>query len=71
MHDLAIHPREHDLVIATHGRGVYILDDLTPLRHLGAEVVESEVALLPVLIIYILGQNWFVQGITLSGLGGR
>jgi multiple sugar transport system permease protein len=31
----------------------------------------SVVALLPVLILYILGQNWFVQGITLSGLGGR
>ena len=29
------------------------------------------VALLPVLILYILGQNWFVRGITLSGLGGR
>jgi multiple sugar transport system permease protein len=31
----------------------------------------SVVALLPVLIIYIFGQNWFVQGITLSGMGGR
>jgi photosystem II stability/assembly factor-like uncharacterized protein len=45
--DLAIHPREHDLIIATHGRGIYILDDLTPLRALTAEVLESEVALLP------------------------
>ena len=31
----------------------------------------SVVALLPVLVIYIVGQKWFVQGITLSGLGGR
>ncbi len=31
----------------------------------------SVVALLPVLVLYILGQNWFVQGITLSGMGGR
>ena len=29
------------------------------------------IALLPVLVIYVIGQNWFVQGITLSGLGGR
>lgn len=29
------------------------------------------IALLPVLIIYIVGQNWFVKGITLSGMGGR
>lgn len=31
----------------------------------------SVIALLPVLVIYILGQHWFVQGITLSGMGGR
>lgn len=31
----------------------------------------SVVALLPVLLIYIIGQKWFVQGITLSGMGGR
>ncbi|MBI4540186.1 MAG: exo-alpha-sialidase [Gemmatimonadetes bacterium] len=45
--DLQIHPREHDLAIATHGRGLYILDDITPLRHLTRETVEREVALLP------------------------
>jgi photosystem II stability/assembly factor-like uncharacterized protein len=32
--DLAIHPRDHDLVIATHGRGIWIIDDITPLREL-------------------------------------
>jgi photosystem II stability/assembly factor-like uncharacterized protein len=47
VHDLAIHPTEHDLIIATHGRGVYILDDLTALRALTAEVMASKVALLP------------------------
>ena len=31
----------------------------------------SVIALLPVLILYALGQNWFQQGITLSGMGGR
>jgi photosystem II stability/assembly factor-like uncharacterized protein len=30
--DLRIHPRDHDLVIGTHGRGVWILDDIQPLR---------------------------------------
>ncbi|NIN49322.1 MAG: hypothetical protein GTN62_04310 [Gemmatimonadales bacterium] len=45
--DLAIHPREHDLIIATHGRGIYILDDLTPLRHLTRGMVDSAVVLLP------------------------
>ncbi|MBK8284772.1 MAG: hypothetical protein IPK97_07700 [Ahniella sp.] len=32
--DLAIHPREHDLIIGTHGRSIYILDDIRPLREL-------------------------------------
>jgi photosystem II stability/assembly factor-like uncharacterized protein len=32
--DLAIHPRDDDLVIATHGRGIWIVDDITPLRKL-------------------------------------
>ncbi|HKV11400.1 MAG TPA: hypothetical protein VJ725_24870, partial [Thermoanaerobaculia bacterium] len=32
--DLVIHPREHDLVIATHGRGLYVIDDIRPLRSL-------------------------------------
>lgn len=31
----------------------------------------SVIALLPVLLLYALGQNWFQQGITLSGMGGR
>ncbi|HSR54269.1 MAG TPA: glycosyl hydrolase [Acidobacteriota bacterium] len=45
--DVAIHPRDHDLVMATHGRGIYILDDLTPLRHLNTQAVMAEAALLP------------------------
>jgi multiple sugar transport system permease protein len=31
----------------------------------------SVIAMLPVLIVYSIGQKWFIQGITLSGLGGR
>jgi photosystem II stability/assembly factor-like uncharacterized protein len=45
--DLAIHPRDQDLVIATHGRGIYILEDLSPLRSLTREVLDQEVAFLP------------------------
>ena len=47
VHDLSIHPTEHDLIIATHGRGIYIIDDLTGLRGLTPEIMESKVALLP------------------------
>lgn len=47
VHDIAIHPTEHDLILATHGRGVYIIDDLSALRGLTAEIMASKVALLP------------------------
>jgi photosystem II stability/assembly factor-like uncharacterized protein len=32
--DLKVHPRDNDLIIATHARGFYILDDATPLQQL-------------------------------------
>jgi photosystem II stability/assembly factor-like uncharacterized protein len=34
VYDLVIHPRENDLLIATHGRGIYVLDNITPLQAL-------------------------------------
>ena len=34
VYDLVIHPREHDLVIGTFGRAIWILDDIRPLRAL-------------------------------------
>ena len=39
---MVIHPKEHDLVIATHGRGIHILDDITPLRSLTREIAEKD-----------------------------
>jgi photosystem II stability/assembly factor-like uncharacterized protein len=32
--DIKIHPRDHDLIIATHGRALWILDDITPLEQM-------------------------------------
>ncbi|MGH9867851.1 MAG: WD40/YVTN/BNR-like repeat-containing protein [Candidatus Polarisedimenticolia bacterium] len=47
VHDLAIHPRDNDLIVATHGRGLYIVDDLTPVRALTSDLLSQDVALLP------------------------
>ena len=33
--DLLIHPRDRDLIVATHGRAFWIADDITPLEQLG------------------------------------
>ncbi len=41
--DLTIHPREQDLVIGTHGRALYIIDDITPLRTLNEEILKNPV----------------------------
>jgi len=45
--DLALQSRDQDLVIATHGRGIWIIDDLVPLRALAAAGLGEEVAFLP------------------------
>jgi len=45
--ELVVHPRDGDLVIATHGRGIWIIDDLTPLRALSQQVLAQEAAFLP------------------------
>ncbi|MFC1555116.1 WD40/YVTN/BNR-like repeat-containing protein, partial [candidate division KSB1 bacterium] len=41
VHDLVIHPRDGDLIAATHGRGIRILDDITPLQQFTSEVMNS------------------------------
>lgn len=48
VYDIAIQQRECDLVLATFGRGFYILDDYSPLRQLGKEMTESKALLFPV-----------------------
>jgi len=45
--DIVVQPRESDLVVATHGRGIWIIDDITPLRNLTPDVMAKEVAFLP------------------------
>src|SRR5215469_17188933 len=44
--DLVVHPRESDLILATHGRGIWIIDDITPLRHLTPDVLSQDAAFL-------------------------
>jgi photosystem II stability/assembly factor-like uncharacterized protein len=45
--DLAIHPRDHDLVLGTHGRGIWIVDDISPLRGLTPELLGKQAGFLP------------------------
>lgn len=43
--EIKIHPREADVILATHGRGLFIIDDITPLRQLQKEMLTQNVAL--------------------------
>jgi hypothetical protein len=64
--DLVIHPREHDLVIGTHGRSIWIVDDIAPIEALTQELLTSSAALLPVRPAQLLSihnrQAWYGVG---------
>jgi photosystem II stability/assembly factor-like uncharacterized protein len=43
--DIQIHPRDHDLLIATHGRSIYVMDDISALEHLTREKMQQRAVL--------------------------
>ena len=67
--DLAIQKRENDLVVATFGRSIYILDNYTPLRVLKPEMLNQEAALFPVKdsMLYIQSQPLGGRGKAFQG----
>jgi photosystem II stability/assembly factor-like uncharacterized protein len=64
--DIAIQKRENDLVLATFGRGFFVLDDYTPLRTKPADVMPHDGYLFPVkdALMYIPTQNKSILGST-------
>ena len=58
--DLEIQARENDLVVGTYGRGIYILDDYTPLRTPIDTVLDAPATLFPIrdTHLYIEGDKW-------------
>jgi photosystem II stability/assembly factor-like uncharacterized protein len=45
--DIQIQERENDLVLATHGRSIWIFDDITPLEKIDASVLNSDLTFFP------------------------
>ena len=62
--DLAIQRRENDLVAATFGRGFYILDDYTPLRHVSEASLEQNAILFPT-----RAARWYQEGTRIGHYG--
>jgi photosystem II stability/assembly factor-like uncharacterized protein len=54
--DMAVQKRENDLVLATFGRGFYILDDYSALRDIAAQTLTEEARLYPMRDAYIFNQ---------------
>jgi photosystem II stability/assembly factor-like uncharacterized protein len=48
IYDMAFQTIQNDLILATHGRGIIIIDDLTPIRSFNQSVLDQEFAFLPV-----------------------
>ncbi|MCG8470184.1 MAG: hypothetical protein MJB57_18565, partial [Gemmatimonadetes bacterium] len=61
--DIQIHPRENDLVVGTHGRSIWILDDITPLEEMSAEVLASDARLFGARrgTMWSMGMDWPFQ----------
>lgn len=64
--DMVIQERENDLVIATFGRGFYILDDYSPLRDVTADFVNKNAYLFPIkdALLYVQTGKKYGQGAT-------
>jgi hypothetical protein len=45
--DIALQERDDDMVLATHGRGIWVIDDISPLRQLTPATLASSAVLLP------------------------
>src|SRR2546427_2276053 len=62
--DIVVHPRESDLVLATHGRGIWIIDDISPLRALTPDLMNKDAALVegPAAIQYFNANGGWPEG---------
>jgi len=59
--DIAMQARESDLVLATHGRGIWVVDDISPLRALTPDVMSKEAMLIesrPAIQYFDVGGGW-------------
>lgn len=68
VHDLAIHPREQELIAGTHGRGIYIAD-ISGLQALTPEVVASDAHLVPIVptVQHVAGLRPVVASLNYNG----
>jgi len=64
--DILVHPRDNDLIIGTHGRSIWILDDISALQQLTDEAMKADVTLFPPRPA-VAWRNDITQSITVGG----
>jgi photosystem II stability/assembly factor-like uncharacterized protein len=64
--DIVVHPRDNDLIVGTHGRSIYIIDDITPLQQLSEAVMSADLHLFEVRP----ATRWVEDTMLSRGLGG-
>jgi photosystem II stability/assembly factor-like uncharacterized protein len=69
--DLAVQRQMNDLVVGTFGRGIYVLDDYSPLRQLSPQALEQESVLLAgrTAYLYIPTRQYGLRGKGFQGMG--
>jgi photosystem II stability/assembly factor-like uncharacterized protein len=65
--DLQIQPTTHDLIIATHGRGIFILDDIRTIRNLNKEIWDKDIYIFPTPDIVLNNGKFGWGGPSVSG----
>lgn len=68
--DLEIQKRENDLILATFGRGFYVLDDYTPLRNLKKEDLDKAATIYPIKDAWMFVES-FPLGVRGKGFQGE
>lgn len=48
VHDILVHPRDNDIILATHGRSLWVFDDATAVQKMSPEVLQKDAALFDV-----------------------
>jgi hypothetical protein len=68
VHDLAIHPRERELIVGTHGRGFYIAD-ISGLQALTPDVLAADAHLAPIVpaVQHVAGLRPYVASLNYTG----
>ena len=69
VHDLKIHPRDRELIVATHGRGIFIAD-ISEIEELTPAVVSADAHLFEIdpVIQWVVGQRTLTAGSNFAGM---